>query len=163
MFTLDGQAWTLRTVVQGDGSLWAVFGDATSGDGSHRFRFLYPAAPDAEGRTTIDFNRAQLPPCAFADHFICPFPPPGNILGVPVAAGERDVIRALRVPSGSQRCVKVAAERRPCGDRSFGRILPLSACQGHAVFETRTDVPPTAPHGPRPHAGPRIPLGGNET
>lgn len=75
-----------------DGSLWAVFGDATSGGGSHRFRFLYPAAPDAEGRTTIDFNRAQLPPCAFADHFICPFPPPGNILGVAVAAGERDVI-----------------------------------------------------------------------
>ncbi len=51
------------------------------GDSSYRFRFLRPAAPDAEGRTTVDFDRAVLPPCAFADHFICPFPPPGNTLG----------------------------------------------------------------------------------
>ncbi|NEB02152.1 DUF1684 domain-containing protein [Streptomyces sp. SID13726] len=91
-FALDGRELTLKVAVQGDGSLWAVFGDTTSGDSSYRFRFLYPAAPDAEGRTTVDFNRALLPPCAFADHYICPFPPPGNTLGVAVAAGERDVI-----------------------------------------------------------------------
>lgn len=92
-FTLDGRELTLKVAVQGDGSLWAVFGDTTSGNGSYRFRFLYPSAPDADGRTTVDLNRAVLPPCAFADHFICPFPPPGNTLGVAVAAGERDVIR----------------------------------------------------------------------
>ncbi|MFE8945786.1 DUF1684 domain-containing protein [Streptomyces sp. NPDC007856] len=90
-FTLDGQELTLRVAQQGDGLLWAVFADATSGDTSFRFRFLYPAAPDAEGRTTVDFNRAQLPPCALADHFICPFPPPGNTLDVAVEAGERVV------------------------------------------------------------------------
>lgn len=90
-FTLGGQELTLQVSVQDDGSLWAVFGDVTSGDGSYRFRFLRPAAPDAEGRTTVDFNRALLPPCAFADHFICPFPPSGNTLGVAVAAGERDL------------------------------------------------------------------------
>ncbi|MFD8425199.1 DUF1684 domain-containing protein [Streptomyces sp. NPDC059466] len=88
-FTLDGADLTLQVSVQSDGSLWTVFADATSGDGSHRFRFLRPAAPDAEGRTTVDFNRAVLPPCAFADHFVCPFPPPGNTLGAAVAAGER--------------------------------------------------------------------------
>ncbi|MEU3507364.1 DUF1684 domain-containing protein [Streptomyces longwoodensis] len=91
-FALDGREFTLRVSVQGDGSLWAVFADATSGDGSFRFRFLYPGAPDAEGRTTVDFNRAQLPPCAFADHFLCPFPPPGNTLPVAVAAGERHLL-----------------------------------------------------------------------
>ncbi|MFI1003605.1 DUF1684 domain-containing protein [Streptomyces galbus] len=91
-FALDGQEFTLAVSVQGDGSLWAVFADATSGDGSFRFRFLYPGAPDAEGRTTVDFNRAQLPPCAFADHFLCPFPPPGNTLPVAVAAGERHLL-----------------------------------------------------------------------
>ncbi|MET9117709.1 DUF1684 domain-containing protein [Streptomyces longwoodensis] len=91
-FALDGQEFTLGVSVQGDGSLWAVFADATSGDGSFRFRFLYPGAPDAEGRTTVDFNRAQLPPCAFADHFLCPFPPPGNTLPVAVAAGERHLL-----------------------------------------------------------------------
>ncbi|MEV0642186.1 DUF1684 domain-containing protein [Streptomyces sp. NPDC050619] len=93
-FTLDGQELTLQVTVQGDGSLWAVFGDATSGDSSYRFRFLRPAAPDAEGRTTVDFNRALLPPCAFADHFICPFPPPGNTPAVAVEAGERNLIEA---------------------------------------------------------------------
>ncbi|WP_435807609.1 LLM class flavin-dependent oxidoreductase [Streptomyces canus] len=57
----------------------------------------------------------------------------------------------------------LTAERRPCAYRPLGRILPLSACQGHGVFEIRTAGPLTAPHGPRPHAGPRLPLGGNET
>jgi len=92
-FTLDGQDLTLRVAVQGNGSLWAVFGDGTSGHGSYRFRFLRPAAPDAQGRTTVDFNRALLPPCAFADHFICPFPPPGNGLSVAIASGERNPVR----------------------------------------------------------------------
>ncbi|WP_031025109.1 DUF1684 domain-containing protein [Streptomyces sp. NRRL WC-3725] len=88
-FTLAGQERTLKVARQGDGLLWAVFADATSGATSFRFRFLFSPAPDAEGRTTVDFNRAQLPPCAFADHFICPFPPPGNTLDVAIEAGER--------------------------------------------------------------------------
>ncbi|MFH8801777.1 DUF1684 domain-containing protein [Streptomyces sp. NPDC017936] len=91
-FRLDGREFTLRVSVQGDGSLWAVFADGTSGNGSYRFRFLHPAAPDAEGRTTVDFNRAQLPPCAFAEHFLCPFPPPGNTLPVAIRAGERNLV-----------------------------------------------------------------------
>ncbi|MEU6509539.1 DUF1684 domain-containing protein [Streptomyces sp. NPDC046942] len=91
-FTLDGRELTLQVAQQGDGVLWAVFADATSGDSSFRFRFLYPAAPDAEGRTVVDFNRAQLPPCAFAEHFLCPFPPPGNTLEPAVEAGERAVV-----------------------------------------------------------------------
>ncbi|MFF0201745.1 DUF1684 domain-containing protein [Streptomyces sp. NPDC005017] len=90
-FALDGEEFTLRVSVEGDGSLWAVFADATSGVSSHRFRFLRPEAPDAEGRTTVDLNRALLPPCAFADHFVCPFPPPGNTLRAAVAAGERNL------------------------------------------------------------------------
>ncbi|MER6069230.1 DUF1684 domain-containing protein [Streptomyces sp. NPDC001817] len=90
-FARAGQQLTLQVAQQGDGPLWAVFADATSGDTSFRFRFLHPAAPDAEGRTTVDFNRAQLPPCAFADHFLCPFPPPGNTLDVAIEAGERAV------------------------------------------------------------------------
>lgn len=91
-FALDGQEHTLQVSVQGDGSLWAVFADSTSGVSSHRFRFLHPGAPDEQGRTTVDFNRAVLPPCAFADAFICPFPPPGNTLGVEIEAGERNLV-----------------------------------------------------------------------
>ncbi|WP_328909330.1 DUF1684 domain-containing protein [Streptomyces sp. NBC_00234] len=94
VFEVDGAAHTLQVAVESDGSLWAVFADATSGSSSYRFRFLRPAAPAADGSVTVDFNRALLPPCAFADHFICPFPPPGNTLAVAVPAGERNRIDA---------------------------------------------------------------------
>lgn len=100
-FTLDGQDLTLQVSVESDGSLWAVFADTTSRDSSYRFRFLRPAAPDAEGRTTVDFNRAVLPPCAFSDHFVCPFPPPGNNLSVAVAAGSADWAEAPGTQEGT--------------------------------------------------------------
>ncbi|MFF4119766.1 DUF1684 domain-containing protein [Streptomyces sp. NPDC001714] len=90
-FTVAGRDLTLQVAEQADGRLWAVFADTTSGAGSFRFRFLYSAAPAADGSTTVDFNRAQLPQCAFADHFICPFPPPGNTLDLAVEAGERNL------------------------------------------------------------------------
>ncbi|MGC5002769.1 DUF1684 domain-containing protein [Streptomyces sp. DT203] len=91
-FEVDGTEHTLQVTVEQDGSLWAVFADATSGRSSFRFRFLRPAAPAEDGSVTVDLNRAVLPPCAFADHFICPFPPPGNTLPVAVEAGERNRI-----------------------------------------------------------------------
>ncbi|MEE1752437.1 DUF1684 domain-containing protein [Streptomyces sp. SP18CS02] len=91
-FELAGTAHTLQVAVEGDGSLWAVFADATSGKDTFRFRFLRPSAPGPDGGVTVDFNRSLLPPCAFADHFICPFPPPGNTLPVPVPAGERNLL-----------------------------------------------------------------------
>ncbi|AXI80133.1 DUF1684 domain-containing protein [Peterkaempfera bronchialis] len=91
-FDLGGETRTL-TVGRTATGLSAVFGDATSGRETYRFRFLTLPAPDADGRTTLDLNRAHLPPCAFADHFICPFPPPGNVLPIPVQAGEKNPIR----------------------------------------------------------------------
>ncbi|MEV3854601.1 DUF1684 domain-containing protein [Streptomyces sp. NPDC050095] len=96
-FTLDGQEHTLKVTRFADGRLWAVFADATSGSGTFRFRFLYAQAPDADGRTTVDLNRAVLPNCAFADHFICPFPPPGNTLPVAIEAGERNLTAPVAV------------------------------------------------------------------
>ncbi|MBF6048545.1 DUF1684 domain-containing protein [Streptomyces sp. NRRL B-1677] len=92
-FTVAGAEHTLQAALEVDGTLWAVFADATSGKSSYRFRFLRAPAPGVDGRVTLDFNLALLPPCAFADHFICPFPPPGNTLPLAVPAGERDVLR----------------------------------------------------------------------
>ncbi|WP_434588271.1 DUF1684 domain-containing protein [Streptomyces sp. A5-4] len=89
-FDVEGNEHTLQVAIENDGSLWAVFADGTSDVSSYHFRFLRPAAPAADGAVTVDFNRALLPPCAFADHFICPFPPPGNTLSAPVPAGERN-------------------------------------------------------------------------
>lgn len=101
VFAFEGQEHTLRVAVEADGSLWAVFADVTGAEGRERregrqgsypFRFLRPKAPAADGAVSVDLNRAQLPPCAFADHFICPFPPPGNTLPFPVTAGERNLL-----------------------------------------------------------------------
>ncbi len=77
-----------------EAGLQVVFADATSGTESYRFRFLTVPAPEADGATTIDFNRAYLPPCAFSDHFVCPTPAADNRLTVPVRAGERNAIKA---------------------------------------------------------------------
>lgn len=74
----------------GGGRLDVTFGDATNGPDTFGFRQLAVAAPKpGSGTTTLDFNRAQLPPCAFSDHFICPVPPVGNRLELAVAAGEK--------------------------------------------------------------------------
>lgn len=95
-FDFGGARHALRVAVdEEDGSLWAVIGDATGGRSSYRFRFLKPGTPAADGSITVDLNRVQLPPCAFADHFVCPFPPPGNTLPFEVAAGERRLKGAL--------------------------------------------------------------------
>ncbi|MFE5581641.1 DUF1684 domain-containing protein [Kitasatospora sp. NPDC056531] len=90
-FTVAGEHRTL-TVSRSGERLSGVIADATSGVDTYRFRFITLPAPDAEGRTVLDFNRAYLPPCAFADHFICPFPPPGNRLDFAVEAGEKQVL-----------------------------------------------------------------------
>lgn len=154
-FVVDGTEHTLQAAVEPDGSLWIVFADATSGDSSFRFRFLRPAAPAADGSVTVDFNRALLPPCAFADHFICPFPPPGNTLPIAVPAGSgsgstaepapgpRCGISAVRPGPGSIHAAGAgafprpvrprAAERRPCATRGRSQILPISACQEHGI------------------------------
>ncbi|MET9961213.1 DUF1684 domain-containing protein [Streptomyces sp. NPDC006326] len=96
-FAHRGTEHRLRVAVDaGDGSLWAVLADATAGHSSYRFRFLKPGVPDpGDGSLTVDLNRVFLPPCAFADHFTCPFPPPGNTLPFPVEAGERRLKDAL--------------------------------------------------------------------
>ncbi|MFJ1600827.1 DUF1684 domain-containing protein [Streptomyces sp. NPDC088261] len=91
-FSVDGTDHTLQAAVEPDGSLWVVFADTTSGVDSFGFRFLRPPAPDADGTVSVDLNRAVLPPCAFADHFLCPFPPPGNRLPIAVPAGERRLV-----------------------------------------------------------------------
>ncbi|MFD8705705.1 DUF1684 domain-containing protein [Kitasatospora sp. NPDC059648] len=90
-FTVAGEHRTL-TVSRAGQRLTGVIADATSGIDTYRFRFITLPAPDGDGRTVLDFNRAYLPPCAFADHFICPFPPPGNRLDFAVEAGEKQVL-----------------------------------------------------------------------
>ncbi|MXZ73448.1 MAG: DUF1684 domain-containing protein [Acidobacteria bacterium] len=86
-----GGAEVRMTAVDSGGRLWFIFRDLTSGAETYpAARFLYADVPGANGTTTVDFNRAYNPPCAFNPHTTCPLPPLENRLPVRVEAGELD-------------------------------------------------------------------------
>ena len=88
-FEHEGVRHSLRVEPAG-GGFFLVFGDDTNGTRTYGGgRFLSVPAPDAEGRTRLDFNRATTPPCAFTPYATCPTPPPGNRLPFDIPAGER--------------------------------------------------------------------------
>ena len=41
-----------------------------------------------DGWLVVDFNFAYNPSCAYDPRWACPLAPPGNIVDVPIAAGE---------------------------------------------------------------------------
>lgn len=90
-FEKDGKTYRLEAVDEGDGQLFLIFADRTSGKETYGAgRFLY-AAPPPEGsdRVVVDFNRAYNPPCVFTPHATCPLAPPENRLDLAVTAGEK--------------------------------------------------------------------------
>ena len=90
--TFKGEALRL-TAIDYDDRLWFVFSDRTSGSETYpAARFLYADMPDQDGMTTVDFNRAYNPPCAFNPYTTCPLPPPENRLQVRIEAGELDYL-----------------------------------------------------------------------
>ena len=93
-FELEGQSLVLLTTLEGETlaeGLGVMLRDTTSGEETYGAgRYLEVEAPDAESRTTIDFNLAYTPPCGFTDHATCPLPPPENELPIAIRAGERD-------------------------------------------------------------------------
>ena len=98
--TVRGEALRL-TAIDYDDRLWCVFSDLTSGSETYpAARFLYAEMPDQDGRTTVNFNQAYNPPCAFDPYTTCPLPPPENQLEIRIEAGELDYLgRRLRSAS----------------------------------------------------------------
>jgi len=90
VFELGGKTHRLLALDDtGDGRLFLVFGDLTTGRETYGGgRFLY-TDPPKDGRVEIDFNRAYNPPCVFTPYATCPLPPPGNRMKVRVEAGEK--------------------------------------------------------------------------
>ncbi len=72
-----------------ESSLEIYFRDRTSGAGSYPAGRFVTLAPIGGGRYRIDFNRARNPFCAYSSVYPCPVPWRGNLIGAPVAAGER--------------------------------------------------------------------------
>lgn len=89
-FSLNGQPLKMEPVAEpGDKEFWFIFRDLTSGKESYAAtRFLYMPAP-VNGKMTIDFNKAENPPCAYNPYTTCPLPPEQNRLRVRVEAGEK--------------------------------------------------------------------------
>lgn len=87
-FLVDGSEYKLQVTDNGS-SFGAVFTDASTTNGVHRFRNISINYPDAQGETFIDFNRTWLPPFAFSEHFLCPTPTKANVLDVAIEAGEK--------------------------------------------------------------------------
>lgn len=68
--------------------LFVPFRDTTSGNETYGAG-RYLDVPYHEGHHyDLDFNYAYNPSCAFSPAYDCPFPPPGNRVGVAVHAGE---------------------------------------------------------------------------
>jgi uncharacterized protein (DUF1684 family) len=88
VFTVNGVEQRLQAAQAGR-RLWLIFSDGRSGRDTYRIRFLYADAPGADGRLTLDFNRAYNPPCAYNPYTTCPVPPPQNRLRIGIDAGER--------------------------------------------------------------------------
>ena len=81
------------TAIDYNDRLWFVFRDLTSGTETYpAARFLYADRPDRNGWTTVDFNLAYNPPCAYNPNTTCPLPPPENNLPVAITVGELDYL-----------------------------------------------------------------------
>jgi len=90
-FRYDGRKYVLKTWKDSDdpANFFTAFADRTNGGPTYGGgRFLWIDAPDENGWTVVDFNRAYNPPCVFTDFATCPLPPRQNRLPFAVEAGE---------------------------------------------------------------------------
>jgi hypothetical protein len=86
--TVDGHAYELTVLDDGDGGAFLAFGDATNGDTTYGGGRYVSVEVDGNS-TTVDFNRAANPYCVYDEEYSCPLPPPGNTIAIPIEAGER--------------------------------------------------------------------------
>jgi len=88
-FDREGQKFELL-VLDELGKLFILFSDETSALETYPTgRYLYVNSPDGKGMTTLDFNYAYNPPCAYTEFATCPIPPKSNRLPFAVPAGEK--------------------------------------------------------------------------
>jgi uncharacterized protein len=91
VFEVDGKTYRLDAIQEkGTSKLFIIFADKTNGRATYGAgRYLYAAAPGADGKLIVDFNKSENPPCAFTSYATCPLPPRQNRLPFQVEAGEQ--------------------------------------------------------------------------
>ena len=92
-FSLDGQLLRLLVLKPidfgADKTLFCGFADDTSSKGSYGGGRYLDVTIGKSNKTSLDFNLAYNPYCAYIDEYICPLPPTENILAIAIEAGER--------------------------------------------------------------------------
>src|SRR6476469_2176545 len=83
-FALQGKEYSLQPVLQDDGSLFIIFRDASNSSETYSAGRFLDADKPVDGKTTLDFNKAENPPCAFTPYATCPLAPEGNDLAVAI-------------------------------------------------------------------------------
>jgi uncharacterized protein len=97
---------------------WGVeFRDPSNRDLTEQWRQLHfsAPAPDGDGEVLLDFNRTLNMWFAFTDYATCPAPIEGNVITVPVLAGEQRVSTAAlpRFTNGSSAAVDRRTSTEP--------------------------------------------------
>jgi len=91
VFEIEGKSFSLDVIDENGSTLFIVFADQTSGKTTYGAgRFIDIPKPDKNGNTSIDFNNAYNPPCAFTAFATCPLPPEQNRLSISIEAGEKN-------------------------------------------------------------------------
>ena len=90
VFEREGKTYKIDAVDEGDGRLFLIVADETSGDETYGGgRFMTVNKPDSTGTIILDFNKAYNPPCVFTKYATCPLPPEQNYLKLKIEAGEK--------------------------------------------------------------------------
>lgn len=96
VFSIDGTENRLLILESIDpgvkrGTLFLAFADKTSANETYGAgRYLDVTKTPGASTITLDFNKAYNPYCAYNDTYSCPFPPPENLLKIPILAGEKN-------------------------------------------------------------------------
>ena len=98
LFNVGGKEYRLDPILEGKDKLFFIFADQTNNKSTYGAgRFLYTPLPQ-HGKVTLDFNRAENPPCAFTQFATCPLPPRQNRLKIAIAAGELNYVSHQESP-----------------------------------------------------------------
>lgn len=72
-----------------DENMYLFFKDATSGKSTYGAGRYIDVKAVKKSTCVIDFNMAYNPYCAYNSYYICPIPPPSNVLSIAIEAGEK--------------------------------------------------------------------------
>lgn len=86
----DEHEYRLQVSAEGSGRLALTFHDATNNHSTAGWRkVVFDSPAPGTSAVTVDFNRTVNYPSAFTAFGTCPMPVAGNIIGIPVEAGEK--------------------------------------------------------------------------